>query len=124
HGDRLRLAGGRHVALRGDLQPRLPGAAGRDPLPRGRLRPGQPGRRPDVRAHQPEDPLLMSIAELESAELALEAPSGLWREAFRRISRNTGAQLGFFFVFAFVFVAVLAPLIAPCGPPDALLDPV
>ncbi len=60
----------------------------------------------------------MSVAELESAELALEGPSGLWREAFRRIRRNTGAQIGFFFVFAFVFIAVFAPLLAPYGPLD------
>jgi len=60
----------------------------------------------------------MSIAELESAELALEAPSGLWREAFQRIRRNTGAQIGFFFVFAFVFIAIFAPWLAPYGPLD------
>src|ERR1051325_6345619 len=58
----------------------------------------------------------MSVAELESAELALEAPSGLWREALRRIRRNTGARIGFFFVFAFVFIAIFAPLLAPYGP--------
>jgi peptide/nickel transport system permease protein len=60
----------------------------------------------------------MSIAEVESAELAFDAPSGLWREAFRRIRRNTGAQIGFFFLFAFVVVAVFAPLLAPYGPLD------
>src|SRR5204862_209405 len=64
----------------------------------------------------------MSVAELESTELALEAPSGLWREAFRRIRRNTGAQIGFLFVFAFVFVAVFAPLLAPYGPLDQHLE--
>src|SRR5436190_8434580 len=64
----------------------------------------------------------MSVAELESTELALEAPSGLWREAFRRIRRNTGAQIGFLFVFAFVFVALFAPLLAPYGPLDQHLE--
>jgi len=64
----------------------------------------------------------MSVAELESTELALEAPSGLWREAFRRIRRNTGAQIGFLFVFAFVFVAIFAPLLAPYGPLDQHLE--
>src|SRR3954447_330635 len=64
----------------------------------------------------------MSVAELESTELALEAPSGLWREAFRRIRRNTGAQIGFLFVFAFVFVAIFAPLLAPYSPLEQNLD--
>jgi peptide/nickel transport system permease protein len=58
----------------------------------------------------------VSVAELESAELAFDAPSGLWREAWQRIRRNTGAQIGFLFVFAFVFIAIFAPLLAPYGP--------
>jgi peptide/nickel transport system permease protein len=64
----------------------------------------------------------VSVAELESAELAFEAPSGLWREAWQRIKRNTGAQIGFFFVFAFVFVAIFAPLLAPYGPLEQHLE--
>jgi peptide/nickel transport system permease protein len=64
----------------------------------------------------------MSVAELESAELAFDAPSGLWREAWQRIKRNTGAQIGFFFVFAFVFVAIFAPLLAPNGPLEQHLE--
>jgi peptide/nickel transport system permease protein len=64
----------------------------------------------------------MSVAELESAELAFDAPSGLWREAWQRIKRNTGAQIGFFFVFAFVFVAIFAPLLAPYGPLEQHLE--
>src|ERR687888_2422818 len=59
----------------------------------------------------------MSIAELESAELALEAPAGgLWSEAWQRLRRNPGAIVGAFFVLAFVVVAVFAPLIAPYDP--------
>jgi peptide/nickel transport system permease protein len=58
----------------------------------------------------------VSVAEIESAELAFDAPSGLWREAWQRIRRNTGAQIGFLFVFAFVFVAVFAPLLSPYDP--------
>jgi peptide/nickel transport system permease protein len=64
----------------------------------------------------------VSVAELESAELAFDAPSGLWREAWKQIRRNTGAQIGFFFVFAFVFVAVFAPLLAPYGPLEPHYD--
>jgi peptide/nickel transport system permease protein len=64
----------------------------------------------------------VSVAELESAELAFDAPSGLWREAWKQIRRNTGAQIGFFFVFAFVFVAVFAPLLAPYGPLEQHLE--
>ena len=58
----------------------------------------------------------MSVAELESREIQLEAPSGLWSDAFRRLRRNPGAILGCFLVLVFVVAAVFAPLIAPYGP--------
>jgi peptide/nickel transport system permease protein len=60
----------------------------------------------------------MSVAELESREIELEAPSGLWREAWQRLRRNPGAIVGFVFVSAFVIAAVFAPVIAPYGPLD------
>jgi peptide/nickel transport system permease protein len=58
----------------------------------------------------------MSIAELESREIQLEAPSGLWREAWIRLRRNPGAIIGFALVLFFVIVAVFAPWIAPYSP--------
>jgi len=58
----------------------------------------------------------MSIAELESREIQLEAPSGLWREAWQRLRRNPGAIIGSLFVLLFVVAAVFAPLLAPFGP--------
>ena len=58
----------------------------------------------------------MSIAELEAREIALEAPSGLWKEAWGRLRRNPGALVGFSLVLLFVLVALLAPLIAPYSP--------
>ena len=58
----------------------------------------------------------MSVVELESREIELEAPSGLWREAWRRLLRNPAALVGFALVLTFVFVAVFAPLLAPEGP--------
>jgi peptide/nickel transport system permease protein len=58
----------------------------------------------------------MSIAELEAREIALEAPSGLWSEAWGRLRRNPGALVGFALVVLFVLVALLAPLIAPYSP--------
>jgi peptide/nickel transport system permease protein len=58
----------------------------------------------------------VSVVELESREIALEAPSGLWRDAWRRLRRNPGAIVGFALVGLFVFVAVFAPLIAPYDP--------
>jgi ABC-type dipeptide/oligopeptide/nickel transport system permease subunit len=62
----------------------------------------------------------MSIAEIESAELALDSPTGgLWREAWFRLRRNPGAILGAFFVLSFVVIAIFAPLIAPY-PPEAI----
>jgi peptide/nickel transport system permease protein len=58
----------------------------------------------------------MSVVELESREIQLEAPSGLWREAWYRLRRNPGAILGSLFVLTFVVAAVFAPLIAPDDP--------
>jgi peptide/nickel transport system permease protein len=61
----------------------------------------------------------VSIAELESREIQLEAPAGGLRgEAWYRLRRNPGAILGFAFVVAFVVAAVFAPWIAPFGPLD------
>jgi peptide/nickel transport system permease protein len=54
----------------------------------------------------------VSVAELEAREVQLEAPSGLWREAWQRLKRNPGAIVGFMLVGLFVVVAVFAPLIA------------
>jgi peptide/nickel transport system permease protein len=64
----------------------------------------------------------MSVAELEARELELDAPSGLWSEAWHRLIRNPGAIIGGFFVTVFVIVAVFAPLIAPYDPKEQNLD--
>ena len=58
----------------------------------------------------------MSLAELEAREVQLEAPQGLWRDAWHRLRRNKGALLGFALVIGFVLVALLAPWLAPSGP--------
>src|SRR6266536_3041677 len=59
----------------------------------------------------------MSVAELESAEIQLEAPAGgLWREAWFRLRRNPAAIACFSLVGAFVVIAICAPLIAPYDP--------
>ncbi|MDX6397333.1 MAG: peptide/nickel transport system permease protein [Gaiellaceae bacterium] len=58
----------------------------------------------------------MSIAELESREIQLEAPQGLWSDAWHRVRRNPGALIGFGLVTMFVLVALLAPWLAPYGP--------
>jgi peptide/nickel transport system permease protein len=58
----------------------------------------------------------VSVAELESREIQLEAPSGLWREAWHRLVRNPGAIVGFVLVAIFVLTAIFAPLIAPYDP--------
>jgi peptide/nickel transport system permease protein len=59
----------------------------------------------------------MSIAELEAAEVALEAPTGgLWRDAWSRLRRNPAAIAGFVLILLFVVCAVFAPLIAPHDP--------
>jgi peptide/nickel transport system permease protein len=58
----------------------------------------------------------VSVAELEAAEVALEAPSGLWRDAFHRLIRNPGAIAGFVIVLVFAIAAIFAPLIATHDP--------
>jgi peptide/nickel transport system permease protein len=54
----------------------------------------------------------MSVAELEAREVQLEAPSGLWRDAWLRLKHNPGAIVGFILVGLFVVVAIFAPVIA------------
>jgi peptide/nickel transport system permease protein len=59
----------------------------------------------------------MSVAELEAREVQLEAPpSGLWRDAWRRLKRNPAALVGFALVGLFVVVAIFAPVIATEDP--------
>jgi peptide/nickel transport system permease protein len=58
----------------------------------------------------------MSVVELEAREIALERPSGLWSDAWRRLRRNKGAIAGLVLVSLFVFVALAAPLLAPESP--------
>jgi peptide/nickel transport system permease protein len=58
----------------------------------------------------------VSVAEIEAAEVAFTAPSGLWRDAWSRLRRNPGAITGFALVGAFIVVALSAPLIAPYDP--------
>jgi peptide/nickel transport system permease protein len=58
----------------------------------------------------------VSVAEIEAREIAMEAPSGLWADAWDRLKRNPGAIVGFVMVGIFVLVALLAPVIAPHSP--------
>jgi peptide/nickel transport system permease protein len=60
----------------------------------------------------------VSVAELEATEITLEAPSGLWRDAWQRLKRNPGAIVGFFFLLLFVVCAIFAPWLAPHKPLD------
>ncbi|MGH3664555.1 MAG: ABC transporter permease [Egibacteraceae bacterium] len=63
----------------------------------------------------------MSIAEAEAAELSLEQPSGLLRDAVERLRRNPGALVGFALIAVFVLAATFAPLIAPFGPTERVV---
>ncbi|MGH3109779.1 MAG: ABC transporter permease [Gaiellaceae bacterium] len=58
----------------------------------------------------------MSVAELEAREIQLEAPSGLWSDAWRRLIRNPAAIIGFVLVALFVLTAIFADVIAPEDP--------
>ncbi len=58
----------------------------------------------------------MSIAQLEAAEITLEQPTGLWRDAMHRFVRNPGAMVGLFFVGVIVLSAIFAPVLAQHAP--------
>lgn len=60
----------------------------------------------------------MSIAQVQERTLEEEAPSGLWREAWRRLRRNKGALVGMVLIGVFVIAGIFAPLIAPYDPRD------
>jgi peptide/nickel transport system permease protein len=64
----------------------------------------------------------MSVVELEAREIQLEAPSGLWREAWHRLIRNPGAIVGAVFVATFIACALFAPIIAPFSPTEQHLS--
>ncbi len=65
----------------------------------------------------------MSVAELESREITLEAATGgLWSDAWYRLIRNPSAIFGAFLVLMFVIAAIFAPVIAPYGPLDQNLS--
>ena len=59
----------------------------------------------------------MSIAEAEARSIELEGPpTGLWRDAFRRLSRNPGALVGGIVIGIFLLTALFAPQIATHNP--------
>ena len=60
----------------------------------------------------------MSVAEITEVALEQAPPTGLWRDAFRKVRRNPGAMFGLFVIGFFVFVAIFAPLLAPYDPRD------
>jgi peptide/nickel transport system permease protein len=65
----------------------------------------------------------MSIVELESRELQLEASTGgLWSDAWSRLRRNPAAMVGFALVGAFIVIAIFAPLISPYDPTTPYLN--
>jgi peptide/nickel transport system permease protein len=64
----------------------------------------------------------VSTAEVTAVEIALEGPSGLWRDAWATLRRNPGAIVGFALVTLFVVTAIFAPLIAPFGPREQNLN--
>jgi peptide/nickel transport system permease protein len=64
----------------------------------------------------------MSVTELETKEIRLEAPSGLWSDAWYRLLRNPAAIIGFVLVAVFVLTAIFADAIAPYDPRDSDLS--
>jgi peptide/nickel transport system permease protein len=64
----------------------------------------------------------LSLAEAERREIVLEAPQGLWADAWQRLRRNRGAIIGFVIVVVFVVVALFAPWLAPHGPREQNLS--
>src|SRR5918992_1554063 len=66
----------------------------------------------------------MSIVELESREIQLEAQSGLWRDAWSRLRRNPGALLGFFLVAVTVGLSIGLVLGSIAGYVGGIIDSV
>ena len=58
----------------------------------------------------------MSVAEIESREVMLEAQGGLWSEAFARLRRNPGATSASVLVALFVITALVRAAAAPYDP--------
>jgi peptide/nickel transport system permease protein len=58
----------------------------------------------------------MSVAEAQAAELSLERPSGLWRDAFDRFKRNPAGLVGVALLVVLIVAAVFAPQLAPHEP--------
>ena len=58
----------------------------------------------------------MSVAEAEARSIELEAPTGLWRDAFHRLARNPGALVGGIVIGLLLLMALFAPVLAPEGP--------
>ena len=64
----------------------------------------------------------MSLAEVEAVEIGIEAPGGLWSEAWYKLIRNPGAITGAVIVGVMVLTAIFAPVIAPDDPKFTNLD--
>jgi peptide/nickel transport system permease protein len=58
----------------------------------------------------------MSIAEAEGRAIELDAPTGLWRDALRRLARNPGAVVGGLAIGLLLVMALFAPALAPHDP--------
>ena len=112
--------GHRHLAARTAIyEPRLPGAPGRHPLPRDRLRARQP--RSSTSRTRSSTRRIRYCHECRSprskpTSVALEAPTGgLWRDAWTRLRAQPGRdrRLRDRRRAIFVIAAIFAPLIAP-----------
>ena len=64
----------------------------------------------------------MSLVEAEAVEIGIEAPGGLWSEAWHKLIRNPGAIVGAVIVGVMVLTAIFAPVIAPDDPKFTNLD--
>jgi len=61
----------------------------------------------------------VSVAEVEARAIELDAPpTGLWRDALRRLARNPGAVVGGVVIALLILSAIFAPLIAPHNPKE------
>jgi len=55
----------------------------------------------------------MSVAEIEATEIQLEAPSGLWRDAWHRLAQNKLAIAGAIVLLLLTLGSLLGPLVLP-----------
>src|SRR4029077_13651162 len=119
-GDRVLLAGARHVRGRGLAQARLPGDRRRLRARRPGVPADEPGHRRGLRRRRPTDPSLVSALPPITVPVEAVTHTGVFRRRRRAAWRRGPALVGLIIIGLWILVALTLPLWTPYGP----LDPV